>query len=382
MNNDTTERKKTLHTNKSYIEMPNDFQDLKKISNAVPYVSAIVNSDRQVIFSNANVLNFLNINSFEELFGLKKGEALNCDYKEGTAEICNTFERCKFCSIISAITKCMQGNKLVEEECKMKYKRDAEDISCFFHISATPFYINQNQYVILALNDNSDEKIKDELEKIFFHDAINTAGSLYGIIDLMKDTDDYKKLREFIELAHETSRELIDDLVGQKQLLAAENKELAIEPEIVITNELFGEILSHICRHPSAKNRILKIAMNSNHIAFSTDRKILRRVLINMLKNAVEASNEWGEVEVGSTYNDGQIDIWVRNKLVIPQEVRQQLFSQPVSTKGKNRGIGTYSMKLLTEEYLGGKISYESDEENGTKFTITLPAYIKNGKTI
>jgi sensor histidine kinase regulating citrate/malate metabolism len=91
----------------------------------------------------------------------------------------------------------------------------------------------------------------------------------------------------------------------------------------------------------------------------------------------VEASEEWGEVEVGSTYNDGYVDIWVKNKSVIPAEIVPKLFRQPVSTKGKNRGIGTYSMKILTEEYLKGKVSYESCEENGTKFVVKLPPYIK-----
>jgi hypothetical protein len=358
----------------------NNIHDLKYIFNSLPYIGAIINSERQIIFSNANVLNFLKINSFEELFGLKKGEKIDCIYKEGTPEICNTFDRCKFCGIIAAVSKSLQDKKLIEEECKINYRIDNEDFECYFHVTATPFYINNNPYIILALNDNSDEKKKEILEKIFFHDAINIAGNLYGIIDLMKDTEDYEKLKEFIDIAHNASRELVDDLVAQRQLLEAENKRLEIEPAIVITNELFGEILSYVCRHPAAKNRILRISNDSSHIAFSTDRKILSRVLFNMLKNAVEASEEWGDVEIGSSYSNGNVVIWVKNKSVVPDEVRTRLFKRPVSTKGKNRGIGTYSMKLLTKEYLGGEVSYETDEENGTKFFVTLPAYIKNGK--
>jgi sensor histidine kinase regulating citrate/malate metabolism len=96
-----------------------------------------------------------------------------------------------------------------------------------------------------------------------------------------------------------------------------------------------------------------------------------------MLKNAVEATPEWGEVEIGSNYNNGEVDIWVKNKSFIKQEIQQQIFSRPVSTKGKNRGLGTYSMKLLTEQYLKGKISFETCEVNGTKFMIKLPAYEK-----
>jgi len=38
------------------------------------------------------------------------------------------------------------------------------------------------------------------------------------------------------------------------------------------------------------------------------------------------------------------------------------------------RGIGTYSAKLVTERHLGRKLTFTSSEENGTTFTVTLPA--------
>jgi sensor histidine kinase regulating citrate/malate metabolism len=50
-----------------------------------------------------------------------------------------------------------------------------------------------------------------------------------------------------------------------------------------------------------------------------------------------------------------------------------QIFQRSFSTKGSGRGIGTYSMKLLTEQYLGGEILVESSQENGTTFTVVIP---------
>jgi sensor histidine kinase regulating citrate/malate metabolism len=99
-----------------------------------------------------------------------------------------------------------------------------------------------------------------------------------------------------------------------------------------------------------------------------------------MMKNAVEASPEWGVVEIGSFHNNGDVGIWVKNNAVIPEDIQTYLFKRPVSSKGKNRGLGTYSMKLLTEEYLKGKISYETNTENGTKFIIKLPLELNNSE--
>ncbi|MBK7188571.1 MAG: hypothetical protein IPH86_07860 [bacterium] len=57
----------------------------------------------------------------------------------------------------------------------------------------------------------------------------------------------------------------------------------------------------------------------------------------------------------------------------MPRTVQLQVFQRSFSTKGRDRGIGTYSIKLLTEKYLGGKASFVSDEGQGTTFSVTLP---------
>jgi len=49
-----------------------------------------------------------------------------------------------------------------------------------------------------------------------------------------------------------------------------------------------------------------------------------------------------------------------------------QIFRRSFSTKGIDRGMGTYSMKLLTE-YLQGEVSFTSSEENGTLFVARYP---------
>jgi sensor histidine kinase regulating citrate/malate metabolism len=62
----------------------------------------------------------------------------------------------------------------------------------------------------------------------------------------------------------------------------------------------------------------------------------------------------------------------VKNDQVIPEDIQKQLFQRSFSTKGTGRGIGTYSIKLLTENYLKGKVSFVSNETDGTVFSIEL----------
>jgi sensor histidine kinase regulating citrate/malate metabolism len=62
----------------------------------------------------------------------------------------------------------------------------------------------------------------------------------------------------------------------------------------------------------------------------------------------------------------------VKNVGVMPHDVQMQIFQRSFSTKGRGRGIGTYSIRLLTENYLKGKVSFTSNEVEGTVFSVEL----------
>lgn len=66
------------------------------------------------------------------------------------------------------------------------------------------------------------------------------------------------------------------------------------------------------------------------------------------------------------------IRYWVHNSGFIPRDIQLQIFIRSFSTKGRDRGIGTYSVKLLSS-YLNGNVSFTTSEENGTIFNAEYP---------
>ncbi len=71
---------------------------------------------------------------------------------------------------------------------------------------------------------------------------------------------------------------------------------------------------------------------------------------------------------------DDAISFSVWNRRPIPEAIALRVFQRYFSTKAEyGRGIGTYMMKKLGEEVLGGKVTFASTEEGGTQFRITLP---------
>jgi sensor histidine kinase regulating citrate/malate metabolism len=58
----------------------------------------------------------------------------------------------------------------------------------------------------------------------------------------------------------------------------------------------------------------------------------------------------------------------------ISKDVTKRIFQRNFSTKEEaGRGIGTYSMKLLGEEFLGGQVNFTTSKKEGTVFRFTYP---------
>jgi signal transduction histidine kinase len=126
-------------------------------------------------------------------------------------------------------------------------------------------------------------------------------------------------------------------------------------------------------KEPAVADKTLLVAADSKNVAIESDPSILRRVLRNMLLNALEASHPGDTIEVGCRDRGDEVEFWVNNPGVMPEPVRLQIFQKSFSTKGAGRGLGTYSMRLLSERYLKGAVTFRSTKSEGTRFLARYP---------
>ena len=125
--------------------------------------------------------------------------------------------------------------------------------------------------------------------------------------------------------------------------------------------------------HSVAHGRNLVMELAAGPATLEADPALLRRVLGNLVKNALEASRP-GQTVTVRYHCDGHPAFEVHNETVMSEVVKLQVFRRSFSTKqGTGRGVGTYSARLLTERYLHGTLQFRSDEGEGTTFTVTLP---------
>jgi signal transduction histidine kinase len=257
----------------------------------------------------------------------------------------------------------MQESRVTREE-----GLDALDLRTY----ATPLQLNADRFTILALSDISHEKLRRALERIFFHDILNTVGGLHGFVELLQQSDP-TEMQDFKSPLLQLSRELVEEIKSQRDLLAAENDDLAVAPVTVKSGSILRDVAELYRNHEVANTRFVKIVESSVDCDVITDSTLLRRVLGNMVKNGLEASSENESVTLGCDLRDDGAEFWVHNPRYIPESIQQQIFRRSFSTKGSNRGLGTYSMKLIGERYLGGRVSFSTSPDEGTVFSIWIP---------
>jgi K+-sensing histidine kinase KdpD len=358
-----------LQKEKNSIEIINQVSDLL---NSLPYVAAILNEFRQIVYSNDVLLENLGNVSIDDILGMRPGEALSCIHAFKETGGCGTAEHCRVCGAIRAVMESQNTGKKVILECRITSLFRGEEISADYMVSATPFNWKDHKFITLTLSDISHEKRRRALEKIFFHDIINKAGSLSGFIDMMKDVRDTEKIKNYLNLARILSDGLTEEIMAQRSLLAAESGELELEFSRIKSLDLLKNNVDQIMNHYIAVNRQILIDSGAENIEFRTDPVLLNRILTNMLKNALEATDEKDKVLTGCEHQNGQIVFWVHNNRVMTEEVKLQVFQRSFSTKGSNRGLGTYSIKLLGERYLKGRVWFRSEENFGTRFYLGL----------
>ncbi len=215
---------------------------------------------------------------------------------------------------------------------------------------------------------------RKQIERIFFHDILNTAGNLNNMLEIIDDeTLGKDERKELMKVLDEIAKRIIDEIITHRHLVSSEKSKIKLNVQ-KISSIIFLKRLYDSFNHPDIlENKILAISHESKNSEIETDETLLGRVVSNMIKNAVEASSAGETITLNCGIRGGIVFFSVHNPSFIPEDIQSQLFNRSVSTKGAGRGIGIYSMKFLTEKYLNGKISFISTKKDGTTFEVSYP---------
>jgi len=350
------------------------FQYFTEILNSLSTVSLVLNQTRQVISVSNDFLDLLNLETEIPILGSRLGEIISCIHSSKTPAGCGTTETCSYCGAGKAILECQISKKKVQKEARITSRINNKIQAWDLMVTAVPLSVEKREYYIITINDISSTKRKANLEAIFFHDLVNIAGGINSLSTIINHFTEEDQRTKIIDTINKASQSLLGQILSHKQFIAAENGNLVVKYENEVTTEIIKSTIDLMSDNEETKS-IIKTAPDTEEIAFSTDKNILSRILLNMIKNAVEANDvENSVIMVGSKRINNSIRFWVQSDKLIQKDVQHQIFQRSFSSKGKGRGLGTYSMKLLGETYLGGNVGFCSNRGCKTIFYIDLPA--------
>jgi two-component system, NtrC family, nitrogen regulation sensor histidine kinase NtrY len=155
------------------------------------------------------------------------------------------------------------------------------------------------------------------------------------------------------------------------------------------TMSTIAEAFSNFAKMPAQKNELLNIVevirlaldiFNEDYITFyadkeeiiaNFDRTQLIRVITNLVKNGIQANAT--KIKVSINDDEKFIEIIVNdNGVGISPENKAKIFEPKFTTKTSGMGLGLSIVKNIVETY-NGSISFSSEKNIGTKFTISLP---------
>lgn len=344
---------------------------LLNLIHGLPGIVALLDENRKLVFSNQSLLDAISIDSFEEAFQLRPGDLFKCVNADIGPDGCGSSEACQLCGALRAMEESRVSKETYTSECRILSTNADKTKAYNFRFTSTPFFSDSNMYFVITIEDISGQTRKAELEKIFFHDVFNSLAGFDGVIDLLKRGQTMGDTH--LRILEESYNTLARTVKEQKDFSQAEAGELVILPEQVNSLQMIRSAVSPF-EHSNKYPATIELVQESISMDFITDSALLSRILTNMLKNALEASTENEVVRIWAEKHEQGIEFKVSNPAYIPRADQLQIFERSFSTKGKGRGLGTYSMKLLGEDYLGGKVDFKSEETEGTTFSIQLPA--------
>jgi signal transduction histidine kinase len=354
------------------LEMAERFRDTfaAAILDALPWAVILMNRYRQIVYRN-NGFEKMAVSDHCDQGPVRPGEALDCRHAHLNPSGCGTTEYCRYCGMLQAILLAEEKENI--RECRvLKANAEGEDEALDLRVMACPIQFEDCKLTLLAAQDISHEKRLETMERVFYHDILNSASNLGGLAQLLED-EVSPKGREFVELLRQSSLRINDEILAQRDLRAAERGDLVTRELAITADQALARTRTIFEGHELTIDRTLAVEPCNQAMRLRTDLTLLGRILGNMIKNALEASQPGETVTMGCRRAQDFVEFFVHNREEMEEEAKLQVFKRSYSTKGPGRGLGTYGMKLIARRYLGGEVGFTSSAEAGTTFFARFP---------
>lgn len=226
---------------------------------------------------------------------------------------------------------------------------------------------------------SSTEFNSTEVVKIVAHQLRSPLAALRFSNQALLETSDDE--RQLALLAESKKRiEHINKIVDTLLLPAlSEDLPVALHPEQTNIAELIDDIVSEYSPIAELKGVLLTVNIHTEKCTKNLDKELIREAISNIIDNAIKYSRDGGGVDIEVVADNEAINIAVSDQGIgVPEDEQNSLFEKFKRSQNamefdtSGLGVGLYLSKKYIEAH-GGNLVHESNEPQGSIFTVTLP---------
>jgi NtrC-family two-component system sensor histidine kinase KinB len=223
------------------------------------------------------------------------------------------------------------------------------------------------------------EYVQEQVLSGITHDLRGPLSAIMGYIDLLKRQlkDGPPKAQEYVALAREAGNRLTQMISDILDVVRFEQGKIEMDVQSVPVEELFERVQNIFGVTANQKSVTLKLVMDHPGAIVTGDRKLLERVLDNLVGNAIKFTPSGGNITV-TAMREGQRTIFsvADTGRGIPKEAQSRVFDKFQQVRPGDRsagyGLGLAVVKFIVEAHKG-EIRLESEVDKGSTFTFFVP---------
>ena len=332
-------------------------------------ISEIINSVESglLIFDEKDKLLFINSNA-EEFLAIKKKDVIG----ESVLSIFKNYP-------LDILAEALKKRKIFKKEFTIK-----KDL--VLKITIIPVIKEKKKIgsLFILQNENKeklDEKMKTEYITFTAHQLRTPLSVTKWAIKMILDGDlgnINKNQRKFLKDAYESNEKMISFVNDFLNMNMIEEGDVFLKPDLVDIGKIIKIMLKFYkieanrkgikIEFKKVKNKFPKVRVNAKKIQVAIG---------NILENAIKYNTEKGKIKISLNYNKENIELSIQDTGIgIPKKQQKKIFTKffraSNAKRTKGNGLGLYISKNIIDNY-NGKIWFNSKEEKGTTFYLTLP---------
>jgi PAS domain S-box-containing protein len=243
--------------------------------------------------------------------------------------------------------------------------------------------INDLEVLQWIIRDISERKaldsLREDLMAMIYHDLRSPLANIVSSLDILdallpENDTSVKPVFQIAVRSSERMQRLINSLLDIKRLEAGQP---ITNFKSIDIGTIIHESIETVLPLSDSKHQTILPQIADSIPEIKADEGMLRRILINILENAIKFTPVEGEIQIGSKQQQEMLLIWVKDSGPgIPDEAQEKIFNKFTRLKAKQFpkgiGLGLAFCKLAVNAH-GGKIWVESEAGKGSRFNILLP---------